>query len=121
MFLGISLGQGLPYAQAFQELAKKSFSCHCCDHGKGNCKHCAQFGHKLQVKAKKAELPALKQVPCGGKSQKLQAANFVSEPFLAQPSSPIFHSYSAWLILERAGALSSSLSIPPTPPPQTLI
>ena len=122
LFIGITAGNGLPYAQLYQIKAAKTFSCHCCDHGKVNCPHCAKHGHRgersLSSSKKQAVAKTVQAVPCSTSRQHPQNLNFSTEPFVMVPVQLIEFRPQMLRVIDLDERVSVPAKAPPTPPPQ---
>ena len=122
LFLGITAGNALPYAELYQVKTAKTFSCHCCDHGKVDCPHCARFGHRNGLQAlktgAKSRQPVLKNVPCSTSRENPKSLNFSLEPFVLVQVRPILLRPRLLPIREESDDLLRPDETPETPPPQ---
>ncbi len=121
LLLGITCGNALPYAMAYRVATAKSFSCHCCSHGKVKCDHCEKAGHKQGFDAhQQNDELAFRAAPCNTKPQRDDKLDFSTEPFLIPEKGLIVRFHAAWQESLLPAAPPTIVELPPTPPPQPL-
>lgn len=88
LFLGMTGGMALPYAQVYQQIMASKFSCHCCS-GQHGCAHCEAMGHihakKQTVTAQQSSDWQWQAPPCHSDNGSDRTIDFTQDVFIIPP------------------------------------